>query len=380
MRCLMESNRWSNDLIHVDVIRSMSSYEYNDARYVCIWLCDKIKRSIVNLLITKNEIFVFFKTFLDRNEHENNKCTRIRVDNNDEYFEDAFKVWREKRDIKIKSSIVDNSQINEYVERLNETLLRKTNTMLKDANLNFKWWSKLIVTINLYRNISLVFDRLVISFEVFIEHFYNYNHLRRIEQKDKTLNIKFFTSWKKFNVRIRSMILIDYNDEHIYRIIDVKSDIHRVFSVNWLRNKRVNQNDVALLFRVSESRDLLSRDSDFELNATLTSFTFASIAIDNAIDIFLNELALKLDEFNQSSIIVVSRRIAIESSNQRSLSIHFASSAQRQTYHRHVVSFSTQLTIDEENFESNDMNTSSFEIDFANFVISSDFFITLSRS
>ena len=177
----IESNRWANDLIHVDVMKSMSSYEYNDARYVYIWLCDKIKRSIVNSLITKDEMFVFFKTFLNRNEHENNKYTRIRVDNDNEYFEDAFKIWREKRDIKMKSSIVDNSQMNEFVERLNETLLRKTNTILKDADLNLKWWLKLIATVNLYRNISLVFDRIVISFEVFIEHFYNYDHLRRIE-------------------------------------------------------------------------------------------------------------------------------------------------------------------------------------------------------
>ena len=96
----IESNRWSNDLIHVDVMKSMSSYEYNNVRYVCIWLCDKIKRSIVNSLVIKNEVFVFFEVLLDRNEDENNKCTRIRVDNDDEYFESAFKVWREKRNMK----------------------------------------------------------------------------------------------------------------------------------------------------------------------------------------------------------------------------------------------------------------------------------------
>ena len=374
----IESDRWSNDLIHVDVMKSMSSYEYNDARYVCIWLCDKIKRSIVNSLITKNEVFVFFKTFLNRNEHENNKCTRIRVDNDDEYFGGAFKVWREKRDIKMKSSIVDNSQMNELVERLNETLLRKTNTMLKDADLDLKWWSKLIATINLYRNISLVFDRIVTSFEVSIEHFYNYSHLRRIEQRGEALNIKFFTSWKKFNDRIKSMILVDYDDEHIYRMIDVKNDIHRVFSVNWFDNKRVNESDVASTSRVLEFRDLLSRDSDFESNATLTSFTLAS-SIDNVIDKFLNDLVFEVDEFNQLSTIVVSRRIAIVFSAQRSLSTHFASNAQWQTYHRHLVSLSTQLTVDEENSESDDINTSSSKIDFADFAISSDFFITLSR-
>ena len=260
-------------------------------------------------------MFVFFKVFLNRNEHEVNKCTRIRVDNYDKYFENALKVWRENWDIKMKFFILDNSQMNECVERLNETLLRKTNIMLKDANLNLKWWSKLIATINLYRNISLVFNIFVISFEVSIEPFYNYSHLRRIEQKDEALNIKFFTSWKKFNARIKSIILVDHNDEHIHRIIDIKSDIHRVFNVNWLRNKRINQNDVSSSSRISEFR------------ATLTSFMFALVSIDNAIDKFLNDLALKLDEFNQSSIIVVFRRNAIVSSVQRSIFIHFASNA-----------------------------------------------------
>ena len=275
----------------------------------------------------------------------------------------------------MKSSTVDNSQMNEFVERLNETLFRNTNTMLKDADLDLKWWSELIATINLYRNISLVFDRIVISFEVFIEYFYNYDHLYRIEQRGEALNIKFFTSWKKFNDRIRSMILVDYDNEHIYRMIDVKSDIHRVFSVNWLENKRVNENDVASTFRVLKSRDLLSRDSDFESNSTFTSFT--SVSIDNAINKFLNDLVLKIDEFNQSSIVVVFRRIAIVLSVQRSLSTHFASNAQ--TYHRYSVSSSTQLTADEENSESTDINTSSSKIDSANSAFSSDFFITLSK-
>ena len=135
------------------------------------------------------------------------------------------------------------------------------------------------------------------------------------------------------------MILVDYNDEHIYRMIDVKSDIHRVFSVNWFENKRVNENDVASTSRVLKSRNLLSRDSDFESNSTFTSFT--SVSIDNAIDKFLNDLILKIDEFNQSSIMVVLRRIAI--------------------------------------VLSNDINTSLSKIDFANFVIFSDFFITLSK-
>ena len=163
------------------------------------------------------------------------------------------------------------------------------------------------------------------------------------------------------------MILIDYNDEYIYRMIDVKNDIHRVFNVNWLRNKRINQNDVLSLSRVSE------------FCATLTSFMFVLVFIDNAIDKFLNDLVLKFDEFNQSSIIVVSRRNAIVFLTQRSLFIHFASSAQQQIYYRHVVSFSTKLII-EKDFESNDINTSSFEITFVDFTISNDFFITLSKS
>ena len=68
---------------------------------------------------------------------------------------------------------------------------------------------------------------------------YNYAHIQRVEQIKKILNIKLQINWKKFKNRIKFMMLIEYDDEYIYQIIDVNDKMKRVFNVNRLRHKRL---------------------------------------------------------------------------------------------------------------------------------------------
>ena len=50
-----------------------------------------------------------------------NKCIKIRMNNEREYFNDDFMNYiNEKKNIRLKFIIVENSQINEIVERLNQ--------------------------------------------------------------------------------------------------------------------------------------------------------------------------------------------------------------------------------------------------------------------
>ena len=238
-------DRWKMNLIHVDIMKSFSD-EYNDAYYICTWLNDKIKRSHTDYLTNKasEKVFIFFKNFLNQNEHENNKCIWIRIDNDSKYFEKIFRIWRENRDIKTKFITAENFEMNDCVKRLNQTFMQKINIMLKNADLPKKWWSKVIIIVNFYRNISSVVDlknkinRFIISFEVFTSHMYNYNHLRRVNQLNEALNIKLSTDWKKLIDHIKSMILIDYEEKHIYRMIDWNNKIKRVFNVYWLNHKK----------------------------------------------------------------------------------------------------------------------------------------------
>ena len=127
--------------------------------------------------------------------------------------------------------------MNNCVERFNQMFMRKINIMLKNTDLPKKWWSKIIIIINLYRNISSVvglknkINRFIIFFKIFTNHMYNYNHIRRINQLNKALNIKLNTGWKKLIDHIKSMILINYEEKHIYRIIDWNNKIRWIFNV-----------------------------------------------------------------------------------------------------------------------------------------------------
>ena len=75
----------------------------------------------MNILYDKTflEILISFKKFLNIIEHDYSRCIRLRIDNNDEFFENVFTIYREKRDIIMKFFIVENFQMNECVERFN---------------------------------------------------------------------------------------------------------------------------------------------------------------------------------------------------------------------------------------------------------------------
>ena len=129
--------RHFDDFIRDDLIRFFF-YEYNEIYYFVVWICDKIKNSQMNVLIIKNETFFFFKFFLNHIKYERNKCTRFRIDNDDEFMRNEFKNWRKFREIRIEFFIVDNSQMNDCVERLNQIFMRKINIIFKNFKLFFK--------------------------------------------------------------------------------------------------------------------------------------------------------------------------------------------------------------------------------------------------
>ena len=84
--------------------------EYNKVKYLVIQIDDKIKRFIIYLLRDKRTDILsnFFRMFLNQSEHEKNRCTRLRMNNDDEFFNNKFDDFRFERDIKIEFIIIDN--------------------------------------------------------------------------------------------------------------------------------------------------------------------------------------------------------------------------------------------------------------------------------
>ena len=67
-----------------------------------------------------------------------NKYIKICMNNEREYFNNDFINYINEKNIRLKFITIENSQINEIVERLNQTFMRKTNIFLKNNQLHFK--------------------------------------------------------------------------------------------------------------------------------------------------------------------------------------------------------------------------------------------------
>ena len=278
----IKSKRHVDDFIHDDLMNFFSKKQ-NDVYWIVIWIDDFIQMFHVNILYDKTffEIFVFFKKFLNIIEHDHCRCIRLRIDNDDEFFENVFAIYREKRDIRIEFFIVDNFQMNECVERFNQIFMRKISTFLKNFELFIKWWFELINSVNHIRN-ALIFifviddvDKSISFYQKFIDHVYFIERFRRIDQEREYLMIKFNTEWKKFQNHRQREILIEYDEKSIYRMIIISSNIYRFFNVKWLNNKR--------------------------FHSATKSFAHA---FRNEIDIFLNNLNVKLrDDSHRIDVI-----------------------------------------------------------------------------
>jgi hypothetical protein len=110
--------------------------------------------------------------------------------------------------------------------------------MLKNVDLNDKWWIELVKTINYFRNRSSMTNKSIISFEIDTRRKLSFAHLRRIETTGYVMKRKSVTKWKKLALRLFLVVLVDYEKNHIYRMLRFNEIIYRVSSVIWIKKKR----------------------------------------------------------------------------------------------------------------------------------------------
>jgi hypothetical protein len=172
----------------------VQSFVFNDKiKYFVTFLCDFIKRSMIYVLHVKSNTFDAFRHFQQHNENENNRVRRLRIDWEEEYFSDEFDNHRFEHDIEWESIVSKTSKQNEIVERLKQILMSMINIMLKNVDLNDKWWIELIKTINYFRNRSSMTNKLIISFEIDTKRKSFFAHLRRIETTNYVMKRKSVT-------------------------------------------------------------------------------------------------------------------------------------------------------------------------------------------
>jgi hypothetical protein len=163
------------------------------------------------------------------------------------------------------------------------------NIMFKNVDLNDKWWIELIKTINYFRNRFSMTNKSIIFYEIDTKKKSFLAHLRRIETMSYAMKRKSITKWKKLIFRSFFVVLVEYEKNHIYRMLRLIEIIYRVSSVIWIKKKREE-----LLF--VEISNKSAKRSIFE---SIESSTKRQILESNSIIILIFS-----SQLNQSIIVV----------------------------------------------------------------------------
>jgi hypothetical protein len=248
-------DKHSLNLMWSDLVQS---FVFNDKiKYFVTFLCDFIKRSVIYVLRVKFDTFDAFRHFQQHNEHEDNRVRRLRIDWEKEYFSDEFDNHRFEHEIEWKSIVSRTSKQNEVVERLKQTFMSMISIMLKNVELNDKWWIELIKTINYLRNRSSMTNRSITSYEIDTRKKSSFAHLRRIETTSYAMKRKSVTKWKKLALRSFFAVLVEYEKNHIYRMLRLNEIIYRVSSVIWIKKKREESLLVEISDEISAKRSVI---------------------------------------------------------------------------------------------------------------------------
>jgi hypothetical protein len=128
------------------------------------------------------------------------------------------------------------------------------NIMLKNVDLDDKWWIELIKTINYLWNRFSMIDKSIILYEIDTKRKFSLAHLRRIETIDYAMKRKSITKWKKLALKSISIVLVSYEKNHIYRMLRFNKIIYRVSSVIWIKEKHLH--DAEILIETSSKRSI----------------------------------------------------------------------------------------------------------------------------
>jgi hypothetical protein len=210
---------------------------HDKIKYFVIFLCDFIKRLMIYVLRVKLNTFDVFKHFQQHNEHEDNRVRRLRTNWKKKYFNDEFDNHRFEHDIECESIVSRTSKQNEIIKRLKQIFMSIINIMFKNVDLNDKWWIELIKTINYLRNRSSMTNKSIISFEVDTKRKFSFAYFRRIETTSYVMKRKSITRWKKLAFRSFSVVFVNYEKNHIYRMLRLNEIIYRVSSVIWIKKE-----------------------------------------------------------------------------------------------------------------------------------------------
>jgi transposase InsO family protein len=134
------------EIIHTDVCGPIFPTALGGYKYF-ITFTDEFTRFIwVALMKQKDEAFELFKTLYNiiKTQHPR-KIKKLVSDRGGEYISNEFNQYLKKKGIEKETTPKNTPQLNGVAERLNRTLMNMVRTMLKDKELNNRFWSEALI-------------------------------------------------------------------------------------------------------------------------------------------------------------------------------------------------------------------------------------------
>jgi hypothetical protein len=286
---------------------------------------------MIYVLRVKSNTFEAFRHFQLHNEHENNRVRRLRTNWEEKYLNNEFDDYRFEHDIEWKSIVSEILEQNEVVERLKQIIMSMINIMLKNVDLNNKWWIELIKTINYFRNRFSMIDRSITSYEVDTKRKLSFAHLRRIETIDYAMKRKSITKWKKLAFKSYSIVLVSYERNHIYRMLRLNEIIYRVSFIIWIKEKHSHNAEI-----------LIETSSKWSIFESINLSTKKQILESNFVTIFISTQISQSASMSFSSSITEINTLLSDSASTISLILN---SLKRHFELRYRLDFSDSLDL-----------------------------------
>ena len=213
----MERGKHSMEFIYIDVKGPINIPGCS----VFYWLVikdDYVKYSEVFPLKTKDEAIAYVIWFIKHNSYKSHRTRRARI-NNGELKSKAWDDYSLEQGIYTEWTIPGNPQQNGVAENMNLYFKDHVELIMRAAQIPFKHWPMVVITLNYLRNRLPVSDMEKTPYEAFKGSKSNFSHIRttgfmgyKLERNHRDLPL--------FKDRARQVQLIRFAGEHTYMVLD----------------------------------------------------------------------------------------------------------------------------------------------------------------
>jgi hypothetical protein len=224
------------DLIHSDILGPFQT-GLDGSRFVVTFLCDATQLSATYCIKAKGDVFDCFKHFKLHHERPDRRIHRLRADNGGEYTSLEMLRYLFRNGITPEFTVPGNPQQNGAAEKFGHILWSRAKALLKHSGLQWHYWPEVVRTANYIRMRTPHFKVQTTPFRSWYGRDPHYRHLRTLGTKCWALNR--IRGKQKDNAT--ECILLGYEGDHIYRLVDTSGRLIRASTVQFAAEKRALQ-------------------------------------------------------------------------------------------------------------------------------------------